>query len=200
MLHLKKKILEEHAPDTPCKLVLYINEKWTPPPFPKNSVPVTVYLKEWTEQQNLLIKYFCSLYFRCLQFMNSIRWHVFWQCIFNFFEGFIVNGIINIILPALEKRYGLSSSRSGFIASGNDIGALVVLLFVGYFGERRHKPRLMAIGIFIMCFGCLLFALPQFIGDKYSYVLSGERFVVSVWLSMFLCVLWIIVLSMHKQG
>ncbi|KAJ8309211.1 hypothetical protein KUTeg_014085 [Tegillarca granosa] len=89
-------------------------------------------------------------------------------------NGFIVNGIINVILPALEKRYALSSSRSGFIASGNDIGALVVLLFVGYFGERRHKPKIMAAGIFFMCFGCLLFALPQFIGDKYSYVLSGQ--------------------------
>ncbi|KAJ8309212.1 hypothetical protein KUTeg_014086 [Tegillarca granosa] len=111
--------------------------------------------------------------------MNSIRWHVFWQCVFNFFEGFVVNGVINVIIPALEKRFELSSSRSGFIASANDIGALVVLLFVGYFGERRHKPRVMAAGIFIMCLGCFVFALPQFIGGKYNYILSGEKIVPS---------------------
>ncbi|CAG2187542.1 SLCO4A [Mytilus edulis] len=63
----------------------------------------------------------------CIQRLNSIRWHVFWQCIFNFFEGFIVNGVVNVIIPALEKRYELSSSKSAIIASANDFGAFVIL-------------------------------------------------------------------------
>ncbi|KAK3610855.1 hypothetical protein CHS0354_039126 [Potamilus streckersoni] len=110
---------------------------------------------------------------RYLQRFNTIRWHVFWQCVFNFFEGFVVNGIINVIIPALEKRYALSSSRSGLIASSNDFGAFLCYFFIGYFGEQRHKPRILASGIVLMSIGCLIFSLPQFIGGKYEYTVSA---------------------------
>ncbi|VDI46100.1 Hypothetical predicted protein [Mytilus galloprovincialis] len=109
----------------------------------------------------------------CTQRLNSIRWHVFWQCIFTFFDGFIVSGVVNVIIPALEKRYELSSSKSAIIVSANDFGAFVLLIFLGYFGERRHKPKLMGAGILLMAFGCLVFSLPQFIGEKYAYTISG---------------------------
>jgi MFS family permease len=80
---------------------------------------------------------------------------------------------VNVILPALEKRYDLSSSKSAIIASANDFGAFVLLIVVGYFGERRHKPKLMGIGVLVMALGCLLFSLPQFVGGKYAYTISG---------------------------
>ncbi|CAC5369903.1 SLCO4A [Mytilus coruscus] len=117
--------------------------------------------------QNEDRRYGCGpIKFSCIQRLNSIRWHVFWQCIFNFFEGFIVSGVVNVIIPALEKRYELSSSKSAIIVSANDFGAFVLLIFIGYFGERRHKPKLMGSGILLMAFGCLVFSLPQFIGEK----------------------------------
>ncbi|KAK3610854.1 hypothetical protein CHS0354_039125, partial [Potamilus streckersoni] len=109
---------------------------------------------------------------RHLQRFNTIRWHVFWQCVFNFFEGFQVNGIINAILPALEKRYALSSFQSGLITSSNEFGAFLCYVFIGYFGEQRHKPRILGIGIFLMSIGCLIFSLPHFIGGKYEYTVS----------------------------
>lgn len=111
---------------------------------------------------------------RCMQWMNSIRWFVFWQCVINFVDGFMVYGVISVIIPALEKRYDLSSSKSGLISSANDFGAFVILIFVGYFGERRHKPRIMGIGISLLAFGSLLFSLPQFIGGRYAYTVSDS--------------------------
>lgn len=115
------------------------------------------------------------IFFSCIQWFNTIRWHVFFQCIFNFFEGFIVNGVINVIIPALEKRYELSSSKSAIIASANDFGTFILLLLVGYFGEKRHKPRLMGLGILIMSVGCFLFSVPHFVGDRYVYTISGNE-------------------------
>ncbi|XP_076095973.1 solute carrier organic anion transporter family member 4A1-like isoform X2 [Mytilus galloprovincialis] len=124
--------------------------------------------------QNEDRRYGCGpIKFSCTQRLNSIRWHVFWQCIFTFFDGFIVSGVVNVIIPALEKRYELSSSKSAIIVSANDFGAFVLLIFLGYFGERRHKPKLMGAGILLMAFGCLVFSLPQFIGEKYAYTISG---------------------------
>jgi len=108
-----------------------------------------------------------------LQFFNKIQWYVFWNCIFSFFEGFIVNGVINVIIPALEKRYELSSSKSAVIASANDFGAVILYMFVGYFGEQRHKPKLMAVGILLMSLGSIIFAFPHYIGETYKYTISG---------------------------
>ncbi|XP_067681617.1 solute carrier organic anion transporter family member 4C1-like [Haliotis asinina] len=111
---------------------------------------------------------------KTLQCMNTIQAHVLWQCIFNFFEGFIVNGIINVVIVALETRYALPSSLSGLISSSNDFGTFLVILPISYFGEHRHKPRLMAAGIVVMALGSLVFALPHFIGGRYEYTLSNN--------------------------
>ncbi|XP_062617844.1 solute carrier organic anion transporter family member 4A1-like [Saccostrea cucullata] len=117
----------------------------------------------------------CCFKPRCLQFFNTIQWNVFWQCVFNFFEGFIVNGVVNVIIPALEKRYSLSSKRSAIIASANDFGAFIFFIFVGYIGERVHKPKLMAAGVLVMSLGSFLFLLPHFIGEKYHFILSDSN-------------------------
>lgn len=60
------------------------------------------------------------------------------------------------------------------IASANDFGAAALLILVGYLGTYANKPRLMAAGMFLMSLGCLVFALPQFIGDEYTYSISSE--------------------------
>lgn len=120
------------------------------------------------------LHHFFGSVWSCLQFFNSIRWHVFWHCVFSFCEGFIVNGVINIIIVTLEKRYELTSKKSGMIASANDFGAAALLILVGYLGTYANKPRLMAAGMFLMSLGCLVFALPQFIGDEYTYSISSE--------------------------
>ncbi|XP_012944388.1 solute carrier organic anion transporter family member 4A1 [Aplysia californica] len=111
---------------------------------------------------------------RPVQCMNNVKAYVFWLCVFNFWEGFIVNGVINVVLSALETRYSLSSTKSGLIASANDFGAFVFLLLVGYFGEKRHKPRLMAMGILVMSLGSLVFTLPHILGGSYKVKAIGE--------------------------
>ncbi|KAK3092949.1 hypothetical protein FSP39_009291 [Pinctada imbricata] len=89
-------------------------------------------------------------------------------------QGFLVNGLINIVLVALETRFGMSSSRSAVIVSSHDFGAVLFIVIVGYFGEKCHKPRVMASGIFLMSLGSFLFALPHFISEPYQYTVSGS--------------------------
>lgn len=113
--------------------------------------------------------------FRWLQHLNNVKAHVFFQCAFSFFEGFIVNGVINVCIPALETRYHLSSTRSGIIVSANSFAAFAILPFIGYLCERRCKPRVMAAGIFLMALGSFLFALPHFVAGKYTYTKSGNQ-------------------------
>ena len=98
--------------------------------------------------------------FRALQCLNNVRAHVIFHCLFNFFEGFVVNGVINVIIVALETRYKLSSTKSGLIASGNDFGAFPILLFVDLHVEGRSKPHCMAAAVLVMLLGSLFLVLP----------------------------------------
>jgi hypothetical protein len=52
------------------------------------------------------------------------------------------------------------SSYDGLVA--------VFVLAVGYFGHRAHRPRWAGRGMFVYGVGCVLFALPHFVGGTYK--------------------------------
>ena len=49
-----------------------------------------------------------------------------------------------------------------------DIGVVFCGVFISYFGERGHKPKILGISFVIQGIGSLLFALPHFIFGKYQ--------------------------------
>jgi fucose permease len=83
-------------------------------------------------------------------------------------EGFAVNGIANAALPALERQFKLPSTRSAIIPSSQDIGALIVVLFVSFIGGRYNKASWVASGSIIMAIGSFLFMVPHF-SERYVY-------------------------------
>lgn len=94
--------------------------------------------------------------------------------VYSFVEGVVVLGVVPVIIPLLELRYGLSSSISAILVSSYDFGSYICHLVVGYFGETGHKPRIMGTGVLIMVIGGFVFVLPHFIGDSYRYTVSGK--------------------------
>uniref|UniRef100_A0A8C7EH25 Solute carrier organic anion transporter family member n=1 Tax=Nothoprocta perdicaria TaxID=30464 RepID=A0A8C7EH25_NOTPE len=81
----------------------------------------------------------------------------------------VVNGLINISISTIEKRYELNSSLTGLISASYDIAFCVLSLFISFFGERGHKPRWLAFSAFMMGLGSLVFALPHFSSGEYHY-------------------------------
>jgi organic anion transporter 4A len=55
----------------------------------------------------------------------------------------VVNGFVNVVISTLEKRFGLQSWETGWIASSYDIGSLLTVIPITYFGGRlgSSKPR-----------------------------------------------------------
>ena len=106
------------------------------------------------------------LFFRgCL----NIKWVVLWLCIIGFIEGAAVNGVVNIVITTLERRFSLPSSQSALIVSSTDIGAVIFVLFVSFYGAKQNRAVVVGIGTLVMSLGSFIFLIPHFGTDPYDY-------------------------------
>ncbi|XP_072216184.1 solute carrier organic anion transporter family member 4C1 [Excalfactoria chinensis] len=104
-----------------------------------------------------------------LQLCNNPKGYLAAYSMLAIFQGIVVNGLINVSISTIEKRYELSSSLTGLISASYDIAFCVLSLFVSFFGERLHKPRCLAFSAFMLGLGSLVFSLPHFGSGKYHY-------------------------------
>lgn len=84
-------------------------------------------------------------------------------------QGMVINGFVNVCISTLERRFGLRSTETGLIAGSYDIGSLLSVIPITYFGGRlgTSKPRYISMGLLVMGCGSLLFSLPHFVTDPY---------------------------------
>ncbi|CAC5397627.1 KRAB [Mytilus coruscus] len=77
-------------------------------------------------------------------------------------------------ITTLEKQFGLTSTQSGFLLSCNDIGYLAVTLFVSYFAEKVHPPRVLSFSTMLFGAAGLICAIPYFISPMHSKTLLAK--------------------------
>lgn len=77
-------------------------------------------------------------------------------------------GFQPVVISSLERRYRFSSLAASLIVSVFDIAVVICGIFVSYFGEKGHKPKIIGISFVIQGIGSLLFALPHFLFGKYE--------------------------------
>uniref|UniRef100_A0A8C7TFW2 Solute carrier organic anion transporter family member n=1 Tax=Oncorhynchus mykiss TaxID=8022 RepID=A0A8C7TFW2_ONCMY len=75
----------------------------------------------------------------------------------------------------IERRFDIPSSLIGVIDGSFEIGNLLVIAFVSYFGAKLHRPRLIGIGCLIMAAGAFLTALPHFFQGQWVHLLLGQK-------------------------
>ncbi|CAO2607085.1 Solute carrier organic anion transporter family member 1C1 [Lemmus lemmus] len=88
---------------------------------------------------------------------------------FVYFAKALTEGYLKSTITQIERRFEIPSSLVGLIDGSFEIGNLLVITFVSYFGAKLHRPKIIGAGCLVMGIGTMLTALPQFFMEKYSY-------------------------------
>ncbi|XP_052646633.1 LOW QUALITY PROTEIN: solute carrier organic anion transporter family member 1A2-like [Harpia harpyja] len=96
------------------------------------------------------------------------------------FVGKTMSGAyMNSMYTQIEKQFNIPASLVGIINGSFEIGNLLLIAFVSYFGAKLHRPRIIALGCTILSFGCLLISFPHFLFGRYrieSSISQRENF------------------------
>ncbi|XP_015995953.1 solute carrier organic anion transporter family member 1A2 isoform X1 [Rousettus aegyptiacus] len=76
---------------------------------------------------------------------------------------------MNSMLTQIERQFNIPTSLVGFINGSFEIGNLLLIIFVSYFGTKLHRPIMIGVGCVVMGVGCFLQSLPHFLMDRYEY-------------------------------
>ncbi|TKC36467.1 hypothetical protein EI555_014751, partial [Monodon monoceros] len=76
---------------------------------------------------------------------------------------------MNSMLTQIERQFNIPTSLVGFINGSFEIGNLLLIIFVSYFGTKLHRPIMIGVGCVVMGLGCFLQSLPHFLMDRYEY-------------------------------
>eukprot|EP00066_Takifugu_rubripes_P025816 XP_011615082.1 PREDICTED: solute carrier organic anion transporter family member 2B1 isoform X1 [Takifugu rubripes] len=99
---------------------------------------------------------------------NSIKFFVLCHSLLQLSQ-LLVSGYMKSSISTIERRYGLSSQKSGVLAAFNEVGNTVLIVFVSFFGSRVHRPRFIGGGALLACLASLLMAVPHFLSGPYEY-------------------------------
>ncbi|XP_034033508.1 solute carrier organic anion transporter family member 2B1 isoform X2 [Thalassophryne amazonica] len=105
---------------------------------------------------------------RCRRPFSSIKFFVFCHSLLQLAQ-LLVSGYMKSSISTIERRYGLSSQKSGLLAAFNEVGNTVLIIFVSFFGSRVHRPRFIGGGALLASLASLLIALPHFLSGTYDY-------------------------------
>lgn len=88
---------------------------------------------------------------------------------FAFFSKALTGTYMKSSITQIERRFDLSSMHIGLIDGSFEMGNLLFLAAVSYFGAKLHRPRLIAMGCFLMALGAFLTGLTHFFMGLYKY-------------------------------
>lgn len=98
-----------------------------------------------------------------LQKFATIQVFVLLACLLVTLNQALSSGYFNSVITTIEKRFDIPSRMTGLIASTFEIGNLITVIFVSYFGTHRHIPKWIGRGVVVTGLGSIVFSLAHFV-------------------------------------
>ncbi|XP_054650140.1 solute carrier organic anion transporter family member 1C1 isoform X2 [Dunckerocampus dactyliophorus] len=105
---------------------------------------------------------------------------------FAYFAKALSGSYMKSTITQLERRFDIPSYLVGIIDGSFEMGNLLVIAFVSYFGAKLHRPKIIAVGCVLMSVGTFIIALPHFITGRYEFE-SSARWDVNATLNLSPC-------------
>ena len=101
--------------------------------------------------------------------MNSIGWLTFFVSTFVALGGLTVNGALIAAISTIEKRFNFSSTQSGLILTGYDLGYCVLCIPLEYLIRRANFGRTLGFACMAITLACLMYSIPHFATDDVEF-------------------------------
>nr|XP_006633230.2 PREDICTED: solute carrier organic anion transporter family member 1C1-like isoform X1 [Lepisosteus oculatus] len=88
---------------------------------------------------------------------------------FAYFAKALSGSYMKSTITQLERRFDIPSYLIGVIDGSFEIGNLLVIAFVSYFGAKLHRPKIIAAGCLLMSFGTFIISMPHFFSGQYKF-------------------------------
>ncbi|XP_041112162.1 solute carrier organic anion transporter family member 1C1-like [Polyodon spathula] len=88
---------------------------------------------------------------------------------FIYFSKTLCASYMKSSITQIERRFEIPSSVIRVIDGSFEMGNLLVLPLVRYFGAKFHRPKIIGAACMLMSIGTLLTALPHFLMGHYKY-------------------------------
>ena len=110
------------------------------------------------------------------RFVFGVRCFVANLAALYFFQFAMIVYLFGVI-RTMERRFGLDSRKSGVILSADDVVQICVVTFIGHFGKRASKPRIIGVLAISFAVGGMTLALPHFLyGAQAHGAISARNF------------------------
>ncbi|CAJ0922378.1 unnamed protein product, partial [Mesorhabditis belari] len=83
-------------------------------------------------------------------------------------QGMMVNGFISTSISSIERRFSLTSTKSGIFSATYDVAVAFVLFPLSWMATRVNKVRSIGQGMMLVGVGALMLCIPQFLEGQYQ--------------------------------
>lgn len=111
---------------------------------------------------------------RWLQFFATQKFYIMNYCILSILQGAYLAYFIGIV-STVEKRFSFKSKISGLILMTANIAAVLIVLIIGYFNGKSHRPKWIAGSILMTVVSCFLSAVPYFVYGKDTHLFVSRN-------------------------
>ena len=89
--------------------------------------------------------------------MNVTLWMLTFVNLICYLDRYIIASVA----PKIQAEFGLTHAQTGFFMSAFMVGYMLTSPLFGYFGDRKPRPMLMGIGVFVWSFATVLSGLSN---------------------------------------